>query len=311
MKKAVIPLVLLLAFSAVGAEENTVIIKFFFTEDCDHCAAVKVHINELKEEYGDALTVEMVDVFSSGGYKEFKGYGFIMTPGVVINEQIKMEGDTTKEELREAIESFLTPKKVIIRLFYDTDNMNTEYQRIRALLSSMSSDDVGVQYLDYENNRNDFLYFGLSHVPSVTVNELSFEEHITEDLIKSAVKFYLEEKEMTIIGFYAEESEIEPIDAVLSSERYADTVAVLWVDVTKNSKEFYLEGFSKTPSAILNNTTKIQEVTKKDMVEALENLNLQFYTPLQIYFIVYPFLPYVMFFSIVLTIGGVVYLWRR
>jgi predicted DsbA family dithiol-disulfide isomerase len=121
MKKLFILIVLLISSGFIAAEENTVNIKFFFTEDCEHCGATKLYLEDLKNEYGERLNVEMVDVFTSKGYKEFKKYGFIMTPAVLFNEQVKMEGDTTKEELRTVIESFLTPKRVIVRFFYDKD----------------------------------------------------------------------------------------------------------------------------------------------------------------------------------------------
>ncbi|MCK4637204.1 MAG: thioredoxin family protein [Methanomicrobia archaeon] len=290
MKKLFIFIVLLISSGFIAAEENTVNIKFFYTEDCEHCGATKLYLEDLKNEYGEALNIEMIDVFTSNGYKEFKSYGFIMTPAVLFNEQVKMEGDTTKEELRTVIESFLSPKKVFVRFFYDKDKKDEEYEKISGILSKINNKDVGILYLDYDNNRNDFLYFGLSQVPSVTINELSFEENIDRELIESAINWYLEEKEIRVLGFYSEENEKEVVNSIINSERYTDKTCMLWVNVNKNSKEFYLEGFSETSSVILNDTVKIQNVTKIDLIKGLESFDPSFYTFIHVYFIAYPLL---------------------
>ncbi len=299
MKKLFILIVLLISSSFIAAEENTVNIKFFFTEDCEHCGTTKLYLEDLKNEYGERLNVEMVDVFTSNGYKEFKKYGFIMTPAVLFNEQVKMEGDTTKEELRTVIESFLTPKKVIVRFFYDKDKKNEEYKRINSILSEIDNKDVGVLYLDHDKNRNDFLYFGLSKIPSIAINEISFENNIDKELIDSVINFYLEEKEIRVLGFYSEYGEKEMVNNTINSERYTDKTCILWIDVNKNNKEFYLDGFSETPSVVINDKIKIQNVTKIDLIKGLESFDPDFYSSIEIYFIAYPYLAYIGIIGIV------------
>jgi len=264
MKKLFIIVIILIIFSSVSAEENKVKVKFFFTEECEHCKIAETYFEDLKKEYGEALEIEMIDVFTTEGYKEFKNYGFIMTPGIVFNEQVQIEGDTTKEELRRVIESFLTPKKVIVRFFYDKDKKDEEYEKINSILSEMNNKDVGVLYLDYDKNRNDFLYFGFSRVPSVSINEISFENNIDKELIN-----------------------------ITNSERYIDKTSILWIDVNKNNKEFYLDGFSETPSVVINDKIKIQNVTKIEMIKGLESFDPKFYNPIEVYFIAYSYLKYI------------------
>jgi len=293
MKKLFIIVIILIIFSSVSSGENKVKVKFFFTEGCEHCGAIETYLAELKKEYGETLEVEVIDVFTTEGYKEFKKYGFIMTPALIFNEQVKIEGDAAKEELRTAIESFLTPKKVVVRFFYDKDKKDEEYERINSILSEIDNKDVGVLYLDHDKNRNDFLYFGLSKIPSIAINEISFENNIDKELIDSVINFYLEEKEIKILGFYSEYGEKEMVNNTINSERYTDKTCILWIDVNKNSKEFYLDGFSETPSVVINDKIKIQNVTKIDLIKGLESFDPDFYNSIKVYFIAYPYLKYI------------------
>ncbi len=313
MKKYVIPLVLLLILGAVIAEENNqeqhVKVTFFFTEDCSHCETVKGYFEDFKKEYGEILEIEMVDVFTEKGYREFKNNGFIRTPGLVFNDQIKMEGGITAEDLREVIEHFAHPKGVLVRFFHDADNKGEEYERIYRILSTIDTEEVATLPLDYELNRNSYLYFGFSETPAVAVNELSFEENITEDLIKSAVTFYHEKNPVKIVGFYTEEEEKKTVNEVITSEKYDNTVSILWIDISQHSKEFYLNGFSETPSVVVNDTTRIENVTRKRLIQEIETLDSTFYTPITMYFALYPFLKYLVLLCIVAAVGVVV--WKR
>ncbi|MEA1992906.1 MAG: thioredoxin family protein [Euryarchaeota archaeon] len=310
MEKFVILLVLLIALNIAAAEEDTVKIKFFYTDDCDHCAITKEYLNELKPEYGKKLDIQMVDVFSTGGYKEFKDNGFVMTPSLVFNEQIKIEGDTTKETLIHTIDYFLNRKKCVVRFFYDKKEQSTEHERITRILSELDTENVSILCLDPGINRNSFLYFGFSKTPAVAVNEISIEENITENVINSTVNFCLEEKGIKIIGFYSDIKEKEEIDSIISSGRYTDRVSMLWIDTTKHTQEFYLNGFSETPAVIIDDDTKISEVTREKLVKALENTDPSFYTPLQIYFVLHPSLKCFIIFGLFCSVAGVL-LWRR
>ena len=311
MKKLLVPLILLLFLPFLSAEESTVTIQFFFTEECEHCAAVKVSIDTLQEAYGERVEIEMIDVFSREGYEEFNRHGFIMTPGIVFNEQIKVEGEISEEALGEILEYFLSQQDCVVRFFYDKYQKDVEYQRIENMLTTINSEEISILYLDYENNRNDFLYFGFSEVPAVAVNEISFEGSVSEDLINSAVDLCIAPSEVKIIVFYADDEERTAIEAVLSSDRYAERVVTLWVDVRENTKEFYLEGFSATPSVVLNGTVKMQEVTEIDLIRGIEKTDSSFFTPLRIYLIAYPVLQYIVLAIIALLVGGGIYLWRR
>jgi len=293
MKKLIIILIVLLIFNSVAGGENKVKVKFFFGEGCEHCKIAEGYFDDLKKEYGETLDIEMIDVFTPEGYKEFKSYGFVMTPGIVFNEQVKIEGEPAEEELRNVIESFLNPKKVIVRFFYNEDKKDEEYERISNILSGIHNKDVGVLYLDYDKNRNDFLYFGFSRVPSVSINEISFESNINKELIYSVINFYLEGRDIKILGFYSDEKEKEIVNNIINSKRYADKTSILWLNVNKNSKEFYLDGFSETPSVVINDKIKIQNVTRVNMIKGLESFDPKFYSFINVYFIAYFYLKYI------------------
>ena len=295
-------LIIIMILAPVHAEEKKIKIKFFFAENCDHCKKAEGYFEGLKKEYNNALDIEMIDVFTPKGYKEFKEYGFVMTPGIVFNDQIKIEGETTEEELRNIIEYFLTPKKVVIRMFYDKKNKNVEYNRIHNILSGIKNKDVGILYLDYNNNRNDFLYFGFSKTPSVAINEISFEKNIDEELIDSVINFYLDEKQIKLICFYSDEEEKKVVEDVINS-RYREKVSVLWIDINKNDKEFYLDGFSETPSVVINDRKRIEKVTEIDLIKGLEEADPKFYTPIKIYLIAYPYLKYTLILLGIVCIG--------
>jgi hypothetical protein len=109
----------------------------------------------------------------------------------------------------------------------------------------------------------------------------------------------LEEKEIRVLGFYSEYGEKEMIDNTINSERYADKTCISWIDVNKNSKEFYLDGFSETPSVVINDKIKIQNVTKIDLIKGLESFDPNFYSSIEIYFIAYPYLAYIGIIGIV------------
>jgi len=79
-------LIIIMILAPVHAEEKKIKVKFFFAEDCPHCKKVEGYFEGLKKEYDNALDIEMTDVFTSKGYKEFKEYGFVMTPGIVFND---------------------------------------------------------------------------------------------------------------------------------------------------------------------------------------------------------------------------------
>ncbi|RLF95329.1 hypothetical protein DRN50_03890, partial [Thermococci archaeon] len=68
---------------------------------------------------------------------------------------------------------------------------------------------------------------------------------------------------------------------------------ILWIDVNKNNKEFYLDGFSETPSVVINDKIKIQNVTKIEMIKGLESFDPKFYNPIEVYFIAYSYLKYI------------------
>ncbi|NMC58977.1 MAG: hypothetical protein GYA51_06300 [Candidatus Methanofastidiosa archaeon] len=118
MKKIVFNLALLslLIISLFGilavSAEDTINIKFFETEGCEKCAAVRVTLNKLSEgEYKGKLNITEIDTYTSSGYKAFKEYGFSITPALVINDSIKLEGisQLSEESLRVVFDSILTP----------------------------------------------------------------------------------------------------------------------------------------------------------------------------------------------------------
>jgi len=118
MKKRILNIILLsfLITSLFGtlavSAEDTINIKFFKTEGCEKCAAAKVTLDALAAgDYKGKLNITEIETFTSSGYKEFKDYGFSITPGLVIYGAIKLVGISLLDEqaLRVIFDSILTP----------------------------------------------------------------------------------------------------------------------------------------------------------------------------------------------------------
>ena len=131
------------------------------------------------------------------------------------------------------------------------------------------------------------------------------------DQVDLVVEAVLEEKEIKIVGFYSKEEEKNVVDGTITSGRYIDKTCIVWIDVNKNSKEFYLEGFSETPSVVISDNVKIRNVTKIDLIKGLESFDPRFYTAVHAYFIAYPFLTYIGIAGVVCVALYGVLLWKR
>lgn len=97
---------------AVSSEEEKIDIRFFKTEGCEKCAAVKVTLDALAAgDYSGKLNITEIETFTSAGYKEFKDLGFSITPAIVVNGTIKLEGISQLDEasLRAVFDSILDP----------------------------------------------------------------------------------------------------------------------------------------------------------------------------------------------------------
>ena len=97
---------------AVSSEEEKIDIRFFKTEGCEKCAAVKVTLDALAAgDYSGKLNITEIETFTSAGYKEFKDLGFSITPAMVVNGTIKLEGISQLDEasLRAVFDSILDP----------------------------------------------------------------------------------------------------------------------------------------------------------------------------------------------------------
>ncbi len=93
----------------------------FYTPGCEFCAQVEEWLEELKQEYGDEISVRNVDVLTREGWDEFKSYGFTVTPAVVLNENIKLQyDDITKESLKEAVDNAFGTRPPILDLRFTT-----------------------------------------------------------------------------------------------------------------------------------------------------------------------------------------------
>ena len=71
----------------VIAENNDVVVEFFYADGCGHCEEKIPIIDEIEEYYGDNITVQRLSIDVSEYQKRFSAYGFSGPPGVVIKNQ--------------------------------------------------------------------------------------------------------------------------------------------------------------------------------------------------------------------------------
>jgi thioredoxin 1 len=73
----------------------------FMSPGCVGCPAVQKMLEELKEEFGDQLTVEEVDI--TVDTTRASQYGVMSVPAIAINGILKFIDVPKKEDLRDAI----------------------------------------------------------------------------------------------------------------------------------------------------------------------------------------------------------------
>lgn len=113
------PTALLLIFAVNVYAENVVYIEFFFLDPpCHTCPSwmdaweafknASQLIDEIQNEYGDQVQIERVDKTTPDGIDRFNQYDLMEAQAVVINHEIKLEGDElTKKNLKNYIDAYL------------------------------------------------------------------------------------------------------------------------------------------------------------------------------------------------------------
>jgi len=71
----------------VIAEDNNVVVEFYFSEDCDHCQDKYDEIEEIEQIYGANITVKRLSLSINENLEEFYDYEFKVPPGVVVLNQ--------------------------------------------------------------------------------------------------------------------------------------------------------------------------------------------------------------------------------
>ena len=80
-------LLFLIIFSFIrnaNANNNEIVLEFFYSEGCSHCNEKKPIIDNIEQNYSNNITVLRLSVSNSENKKIFFNYGFTTTPGVVV-----------------------------------------------------------------------------------------------------------------------------------------------------------------------------------------------------------------------------------
>ncbi len=69
------------------ALESSIIVEFYFSEDCDHCQEKYDEIEEIEKFYGNNITVKRLSLSITENLDKFYDYDFKVPPGVVVLNQ--------------------------------------------------------------------------------------------------------------------------------------------------------------------------------------------------------------------------------
>jgi len=117
---SMLALALLLIFAVNVYTENEVYIEFFYLDPpCHTCLSWRETwetfvnasnlMDEIQNEYGNQVQIERVDTTTPDGIDRFNQYNLIEAQAVVINHEIKLEGDElTEENLKNYIDAYLS-----------------------------------------------------------------------------------------------------------------------------------------------------------------------------------------------------------
>ncbi|ADP77480.1 redox-active disulfide protein 1 [Methanothermus fervidus DSM 2088] len=80
-------------------------IEIFTSPTCPHCPSAIALAEEIKEEYGNKVEIEEIDVMENR--EKAIEYGLLAVPTIAINGEVKFVGTPSKEEFKRAIEEEL------------------------------------------------------------------------------------------------------------------------------------------------------------------------------------------------------------
>lgn len=75
------------------------------TQGCVNCAAAKKLLQEEIQPQFPDVEIEYIDMLSKQGMKMVQDYGFMSSPGIIINGELFSSGGLNKEKLIEKIKS--------------------------------------------------------------------------------------------------------------------------------------------------------------------------------------------------------------
>ena len=110
-------LLLLIFFSFIhtaNANNNEIVLEFFYSEGCSHCNEKKPIIDQIEQNYSENITVLRLSLANSENKRMFFNYGFTTTPGVVVknlstrNYTILPYESITEENLKNIINYYLS-----------------------------------------------------------------------------------------------------------------------------------------------------------------------------------------------------------
>ncbi|MGD2201575.1 MAG: cytochrome c biogenesis protein [Candidatus Bathyarchaeota archaeon] len=100
------------------AESDTVYIEYFHKPKCKECGqyvnseGFDALINRLKDEYGNQIYINWLDVNHEEIRERLKEYNITLTPAVVFNGEYRLvRGEITMESLRETVDTLLDPSQ--------------------------------------------------------------------------------------------------------------------------------------------------------------------------------------------------------
>ena len=114
----------LLCVVQLANAENTVRMEYFYSEGCPICAQTTPIINAIEEEYENNISIERFEIGTLENWNQWKNYGFLEVPAVVINNQTKIPREQiTKEKLQHIIDWYLTNPQP--NLTFDDESQKT------------------------------------------------------------------------------------------------------------------------------------------------------------------------------------------
>ncbi|MBI1956980.1 MAG: thioredoxin family protein [Candidatus Niyogibacteria bacterium] len=71
---------------------------------CAHCAAVKMTLEKMKNDYPE-LTIEEIDMTTPEGQALVQKYNILSSPGILINDEFFAFGGATEEQFRKKFDA--------------------------------------------------------------------------------------------------------------------------------------------------------------------------------------------------------------